>query len=93
MNIIRDNDWGGIAMIPLLMDWGIRRCNVKGCLEKPTTIVTQLAENVPACGFCEKHYQEANVPDGTNFTLVFDNYDAFNPPMSGDNKERESNKT
>jgi len=76
MNIIRDNELGGLAMIPLLFDWGVRRCNVKGCTERPNTIVTGMVEGA-AVGFCETHYQQGNKPDGTNFTLVFDDFDAF----------------
>jgi len=68
MNIIRDNELGGLAMIPLLFDWGVRRCNVKGCTERPNTIVTGMVEGA-AVGFCETHYQQGNKPDGTNFTL------------------------
>lgn len=77
MKIIRDEEYGGLMMIPLLVDWNIRRCNVEGCTEQPNTIVTQLAPDVPVCGFCEKHYQETNKPGGTNFTLEFDDFDAF----------------
>lgn len=88
MKIIRDNEFGGIMMIPLLCDWGIRRCNVKGCTEKPNTIVSQLAEDVPICGFCEKHYQDANKPGGTNFVLVFDDFDAFQETQEEENEKR-----
>lgn len=77
MAIIRDNDLGGLTMIPLFIEWGVRRCNVGGCTNRPTTIVTQLADGVPVAGFCEKHYQEGNRPGGAEFTLVFDKYDAF----------------
>lgn len=77
MKIIRDNEMGGIAMIPLLVDWGIRRCNVDGCTNKPNTIVTQLAPDVPIVGLCEEHFQKANVPGGTKLNLVFDDFDAF----------------
>ena len=77
MKIIRDEEFSGLMMIPLLVDWNIRRCNVEGCTNKPNTIVTQLAEGVPICGFCEEHFQEANTPAGMNFTLKFDDFDAF----------------
>jgi len=76
MKIIRDEELFGLAMIPLFVDRHIKRCNVKDCTEKPTTIVTQLALDIPVCGFCEKHYQEAN-KGGTTFTFVFDGFDAF----------------
>ncbi len=77
MKIIRDNDLGGLAMIPLFVDWNIRRCNVGGCTAKPTTIVIGLADDLPNAGFCETHFQEANKPGGTIFSFEFDNYDAF----------------
>lgn len=81
MKIIRDQSGLGMFMIPLFVDWNVRRCNVEGCTARPTTIVSQLADDVPLCGFCEEHYLEAKKPGGTNFTLVFDDYDAF---KSGD---------
>lgn len=77
MKIVRDERLFGLAMIPLLVDWGIRRCNVKGCRARPNTIVQGLAPDVPLCGFCEEHFQEANVPGGTKFELEFDDFDAF----------------
>lgn len=77
MKIIRDDEFGGLMMIPLLVDWNIRRCNVKGCTSKPNTIVAQLADDVPICGFCEEHYQKGKEEGGWKLTLVFDNFDAF----------------
>ena len=77
MKIIRDEELGGLMMIPLLVDWGVRRCNVSGCTENPNTIVTGLVARPVAVGFCEKHYQQANAPSGCNFALDFDNFDAF----------------
>ena len=77
MKIIRDEQLLGFGMIPLFAQWGIRRCNVSGCKNVPTTIVTQLAPGVAACGFCEDHYQEANKPGGAKYTLDFDDFDAF----------------
>ena len=38
MQIIRDEEIGGIMMIPLLSQYQINRCNIKNCKEKPTTI-------------------------------------------------------
>lgn len=75
MRIIRDEECFGLMMIPLLVEWGIRRCNVEGCIDKPNTIISQ--EEVGIYGLCERHYQEANKPGGTKFTLVFDEFDAF----------------
>lgn len=77
MQVIRDEEGFGLFMIPLLVDWGIKRCNVKDCHELPNTIVTQMTPEVPLAGFCEKHYQEANTPGGAQFTLIFDDFDAF----------------
>lgn len=77
MTIIRDNDLGGLAMIPLFCDWGVMRCNVKDCTSRPSTIVTQLSPDVPLAGFCEEHFQQGKKRGGAKFTLVFDNFDAF----------------
>lgn len=38
MKIIRDEEMGGIMMIPLFQQWGVNRCNIKDCTEKHTTI-------------------------------------------------------
>ena len=78
MNIIRDEELFGIGMIPLFCTWNIRRCNVEGCTEKPTTIVTQVIDC--AFGLCEKHYQEVASKGEYDFTLVFDDFDAFSKP-------------
>lgn len=56
MNIIRDNELNGIMMIPLFLQWGIKRCNVKDCKERHTTILT--GTEVGAIGLCEKHYAD-----------------------------------
>jgi len=69
MKVIRDEETCGIAMIPLFVDWNIRRCNVKGCTQKPTTIVTELGESIPIVGLCEEHYQQGDVPGGATFTF------------------------
>jgi hypothetical protein len=78
MNIIRDDETFGIMMIPLLHDWGIRRCNIKDCTEKPTTIISAV-ENVPVFGMCEKHYQESKESGKLDCKLIFDDFDAFHP--------------
>lgn len=77
MEIIRDEEFGGLTMIPLFCDWSIKRCNVKDCHNKPTTIVTRITPDIPQCGLCEAHFQELNSPDGIEVTLVFDDFDAF----------------
>ena len=56
MEIIRDDEMHGLMMIPLLQQWGITRCNVSKCCEKPTTIITGATEN--PIGLCEKHYNK-----------------------------------
>lgn len=77
MKIIRDEDGFGLFMIPLFTDWNVRRCNVKGCTEKPTTIISQLAPDAPLSGWCEKHYQDFKNTGRFEGTLVFDDFDAF----------------
>ena len=77
MKVIRDEEGLGIFMIPLFVDWKIRRCNVKDCKEKPTTIISQLAEGAPMSGWCEKHYQDFKTSGRFDGTLIFDDYDAF----------------
>lgn len=74
MIIIRENDGDIMNMLPLLMDWGIKRCNVEGCSRKPNTII---AYNGNHFGLCENHYQMAAQLGGMEFVLVFDDYDAF----------------
>ena len=56
MNVIRDEEMSGLMMIPLFNQWNIHRCNIKGCTEKPSTIITGTEAGI--FGICEKHYQE-----------------------------------
>ena len=83
MEIIRDEELFGLAMIPLFADWGIRRCNVEGCMNKPTTIITGIAEVGGPFGLCEEHHNEAKTKGELDFTLEFDDFDAFNAPDAG----------
>jgi hypothetical protein len=76
MNIIRDEE-NSLMMIPLFMDWHVHRCNVAGCKNKPTTIISQLHEDLPLIGMCEEHFQNANQGYPVTYTFEFDNYDAF----------------
>ena len=70
MEIIRDEDYGGIFMIPLLAQWRIKRCNAKDCKEHPNTIVVGIHPDAPtAVGLCEEHYQLCNKPGGGNLSL------------------------
>lgn len=61
MNIIRDDELGGLMMIPLFQQWHINRCNLKDCKEKPTTI---LGVQGGKFGMCEKHYKEFSKTKG-----------------------------
>jgi hypothetical protein len=70
MNIIRDDDMMGLMMIPLLQQWNIKRCNVKDCKDKPTTIITNIPQ-VPIFGLCEKHYKECKENGKISCTLEF----------------------
>ena len=76
LKIIRDPECGVVTMLPLFMDWQIRRCNVKGCRDKPTTIISDLEKQL-LFGLCEKHFQQGNTPSGYTYGLEFDDYDAF----------------
>lgn len=83
MKIIRDEELFGIAMIPLFVDWGLKRCNQKDCGEKPTTIIRFAPGENPAApegimfALCEEHFQMCNAPEGASLNLKFDDYDAF----------------
>ncbi len=77
MRIIRDEEGFELFMIPLLVDWKIRRCNVEGCKNTPNTIITKPRDDISAMGLCEECFQKGNKPGGTNYKLVFDNFDAF----------------
>lgn len=80
MEIIRDDEGFGIFMVPLWSQWNIRRCNIKDCVAKPTTIIAgqDVGDGTTVTyGLCEKHFQLGNQPEGANFTIVFDEYDAF----------------
>jgi hypothetical protein len=76
MNIIRDEECFGLMMIPLFIDWHVRRCNVENCKENPSTIVTGI-EDCPPIGLCEEHFQAANQGVGVTYTFEWDDFDAF----------------
>ena len=69
--------------IPLLMDWGLRRCNVKDCKNTPTTIIAEVGDNVPPFALCEDDFQRGNVEGGTAYELEWDGFDAFVAEESG----------
>ena len=77
MKVIRDEDLGGLFMIPLFHQWGIKRCNVSGCTTKPTTIITGIPETEGPFGLCEEHHQEVKTKGELDFMLDFDDFDAF----------------
>lgn len=69
MQIIRDEELGGIMMIPLFSQYQIARCNIKGCSEKPTTICIHEQANF---GLCEKHLLEGKEAGTMKLQLEFD---------------------
>lgn len=75
MKVIHDNELGGIATIPLICDWNIKKtCQIKGCAEKTNAIVCFSADESPTnealhIGICEKHHQEATAKDKFNYTV------------------------
>jgi hypothetical protein len=70
MNIIRDEEFSGTAMLPLLIQWGIKRCNVKDCTHDPSTIIAGVPD-VPVLGMCEDHYQQAKEKGKFSYKLEF----------------------
>ena len=69
MNIIRDEELGGLMMIPLLQQWNVKRCNIKDCTEKPTTIITGTEAGI--FGMCEKHFLEGKEKGEMKLELEF----------------------
>ncbi len=75
MKIIRDENQNGmntpcISIIPLLVGWGIKRCNIVNCKNNPTTIIS--GTEAPVFGMCENHFQEAaNTKGNYNLKLEF----------------------
>jgi hypothetical protein len=72
MEIIRDEELGGIMMIPLFQQYGINRCNIKDCKEKETTICIHEQANF---GLCEKHYQEGKDAGTMKLQLEFNDHE------------------
>jgi hypothetical protein len=69
MEVIRDEELGGIMMIPLWSQFNLHRCNVRNCNEKQTTIIQGLIGRPFA--LCETHYQEAKTNGEIKCTLDF----------------------
>lgn len=87
MNIIRDEEGFGLFMIPLFVDWNIKRCNEAGCKSKPTTIISGMGDDIPIFGLCEEHFQKCNQNDGgATISLEFDDFDAFKAPLNSSPK-------
>lgn len=75
MKVIRDEQFFGMAMIPLFQQHGIKRCNVSKCELKPSTIVTDCVNSDGESidfALCEAHYQECKTKGSINYTLDFD---------------------
>lgn len=75
MKVIRDPQWNGLFMIPIFQQYGIKRCNVDGCENKPSTVITGCPTNDgDTCDFalCEHHYLESKESGTINYKLTFD---------------------
>jgi hypothetical protein len=59
MQVIKDNDMGGIMMIPFFAQHGINQCNVDGCNNKPFVALTEIEGLETPIGICKDHYKEA----------------------------------
>ena len=77
MKIIRDEECFGLGMIPLLVEWNIKRCNYKDCANEPNTIITSARDDIPIFGLCEQHFQMANIEGGATLSLEWNDFDAF----------------
>jgi len=78
MRIIRDEGpLGALLMIPVFTEFHVKRCNVRGCRNVPTTVVTGVKEAGGSFGLCEKHHNEARTSGKLDVTLDFDDFDAF----------------
>lgn len=82
MSIIRDEQQLSLWATALCIDWGVLRCNVVGCRERPNTIVTDGIPGKLRIGLCEAHYQQVIVPGGTTFDFEWDKFDAFEKQVS-----------
>lgn len=69
LRIIRDEALGRIGMIPYFRQYGISRCNVRGCTAPPSCAIN--IDDHTDAGICEDHYQEARLRGGFDYTLDF----------------------
>ncbi len=67
--IIRDGGSVGLNMVALMVEWGGNRCNVRACIEMPTTIIRQDGRTF---GLCETHFTEASQEGGAILNLVWE---------------------
>ncbi len=65
-----------IMMLPLFTMNGIKRCNVSGCTENPTTMIADCKSDDGSAtvdfSLCEHHYQESKAKGQINYKLDFD---------------------
>ena len=77
MQVIHDDEWGGIAMIPLIIDWHISKvCQVDSCVEKTAAIIVANEDDTKGngtvtFGICETHYQEAKQTGRFDYRINF----------------------
>jgi len=58
------------AQLALMISWGLgTTCYVQGCDNPANTIITD--DPAGAYILCEEHYQQGNVPGGTEMPIVF----------------------
>lgn len=80
MTIIREEELGfSIYMTGLLINWGLRRCNIENCEDEPTTIIAgEDARGAPVYALCERHWLFLSSEEGdVAVRLVWDEFDAF----------------
>ena len=70
MTVIKDNELGGLLMIPIWEQYNLHRCNVRGCKNKQRVFIPDLAEQPFA--LCEHHYNEFKSKGEINCILDFD---------------------
>ena len=70
MKIIRD-DGLDFSALALCMEWGLTRCNQRGCHNAPNTIIQGASPQAPLFALCEEHFQQGNTPFGTDLQLEF----------------------
>ena len=74
MQVIRDEQFNGLMMIPIFNQYNITRCNVDSCMNKPSTVVKDcINDEWESCDFalCEFHYQESKSKGRIEYKLTF----------------------